>query len=480
LLHGNPIDGVVLNTGCDKTTPACIMAAATVNIPAIVFSGGPMINSYFKGQLAGSGMTVWEARRLLAAGEIDIEGFMEMVAASVPSVGHCNTMGTAMTMNSLAEALGMSLPGNASIPGPYRERAQMGYLTGRRVVEMVHEDLKPSKILTREAFENAIIVNSAIGGSTNATNHIIAIARHTGVDVKLQDFETVGHHIPLLVNCQPAGEYLAEAYHLAGGVPAVMGELIQAGKLHTSALTANGKTVGDNYGKSRSLDSKVIRTYDDPLMQDAGFLVLTGNLFNSAIIKTSCISSDFRRRYLSTPGEENIFKGRAIVFEGPEDYHHRINDPALNIDDRCVLVIRGTGPVGYPGAAEVVNMLPPDSLVRAGVSKLPCMGDGRQSGTSDSPSILHVSPESAVGGNLAILETDDVLIIDLNKRRVDVQISDEEIARRRANLKLDLPPSQTPWQELFRANVSQQETGAVLEFAVKYRDCGAEIPRHNH
>ncbi len=480
VLHGTPMDGVVLTTGCDKTTPASLMAVATVNIPAIVLSGGPMLNSYYNGKLAGSGMAVWEARRMYAAGEISLDQFMEMVASSVPSPGHCNTMGTATTMNSLAEALGMSLPGCAAIPAPHKDRSQMAYFTGKRIVDMVKEDLTPDKIMTREAFENAIVVNSAIGGSTNAPTHLIAVARHMGVDLKLQDWETIGHEIPLLVNLQPAGEFLGEEYHRAGGVPAVVGELIAAGKIRTGALTVNGKTIGENCTNTRSLNHTVIRPYDNPLMQNAGFLVLTGNLFDSAIIKTSVIGEEFRRRFLSKPGEEDVFTGRAIVFEGPEDYHERINDPSLNIDEHCVLVIRGTGPVGYPGAAEVVNMLPPDALVKAGVSKLPCLGDGRQSGTSDSPSILHVSPESAVGGNLAILQTNDILKIDLRTRRVDMQVSDEEIARRKAALKIEMPPSQTPWQELFRAHVSQQETGAVFDFAVKYRNVGKDIPRHSH
>jgi len=480
VLHGNPFDGVVLTTGCDKTTPACIMAAATLNIPSIVLSGGPMLNSYFKGKLSGSGMAVWEARRLLAAGEIDIEGFMEMVASSVPSPGHCNTMGTALTMNSLAEALGMSLPGCATIPAPYRERTQMAYFTGKRIVDMVKEDLTPSKILTREAFENAIVVNSAIGGSTNAPTHIIAIARHIGVELNIKDWETVGHEIPLLVNCQPAGEFLGETFHLAGGIPAVIGELIEAGKIRTEAMTASGKTMGENYTGRRSQDENVIRPYGKPLMLNAGFLVMTGNLFDSAIIKTSVIGEEFRARFLAAPGAEDSFTGRAIVFDGPEDYHDRINDPALAIDETCILVIRGTGPVGYPGGAEVVNMLPPDALVKAGVNQLPCIGDGRQSGTSASPSILNASPESAVGGNLAILQTGDLLKVDLNSRRVDILISDEEIAKRRVDMKIDLPPHQTPWQEMFRGHVGQQETGAVLEFAVKYQDVAKAIPRHSH
>lgn len=480
ILHGNPFDGVILTTGCDKTTPACIMAAATVNVPAIVYSGGPMVNSYYKGQLAGSGMAVWEARRLHAAGEIDYNEFVEMVCASAPSVGHCNTMGTALTMNSLAEALGMSLTGCASIPGPYRERGQMGYVTGRRIVEMVHENLRPSDILTREAFENAIVVCSAIGGSTNAPPHINAIARHIGVDLDIKDWETVGHEIPLLVNCQPAGEFLGESFHLAGGVPAVMGELMAAGRIRENALTVTGKTMGENLKGKRSEDAKVIRSYDQPLMLEAGFLVVGGNLFDSALVKTSVIGEEFRQRFLSEPGHENVFTGRALVFDGPEDYHERINDPSLNPDAHCILVIRNVGPVGYPGAAEVVNMLPPDALVRQGINVLPCIGDGRQSGTSASPSILNASPESAVGGNLAILETGDQVRIDLNARRVDVLISDEELAARRSKLELKIPPSQTPWQEVFRAHVGQLSSGAVLEFAVKYQRVGDNLPRHNH
>lgn len=480
VLHGNPIDGVILTTGCDKTTPAGLMAAATVNIPAIVYSGGPMINSYHHGKLAGSGMAIWDARRLYAAGEIDYDGFMEMVTNSVPSIGHCNTMGTALSMNSLAEALGMSLPGCAAIPAPYRERAQMAYETGRRIVDMVRENLRPSQIMTRAAFDNAIVVNSAIGGSTNCPPHINAIARHMGINIDIKDWETIGHAVPLIVNCQPAGEYLGEAYHLAGGVPAVMGELIQAGLIKQEPLTVSGKTIGEVYGQRRSADTKVIRPVSDPLMPNAGFLVVSGNLFDSALVKTSVIGDEFRQRYLSKPGAENTFTGRAIVFEGSEDYHERINDPSLNIDETCILVIRGVGPVGQPGAAEVVNMQPPDALIKIGVNQMATLGDGRQSGTSASPSILNASPESAIGGNLAILETGDEIKVDLNTRRVDVLISDEELAARRSRLKIENRPDQTPWQELYRTHVSQLETGGVLEFAVKYQDVGKEIPRHNH
>lgn len=480
VLCGYPLDGVVLMTGCDKTTPACLMAAATVNIPAIVLSGGPMIDSYFKGKLAGSGMALWEARRLHAAGKIDYPELIDMVVASAPSAGHCNTMGTALSMNSLAEALGMSLPGCASIPAPYGERGRMAFRTGARIVEMVREQLTPDRILTRKAFENAIVVNSAIGGSTNCPPHINAIARHTGIPLEVQDWETIGHEIPLLVNVQPAGEFLGEGYHRAGGVPAVFGELMRAGKIHTDALTVSGATVGQNYHGAGSLDPEIIRPFDKPLKEKAGFLVVSGNLFDSALVKTSVVSDEFRRRFLSAPGSEDCFVARAIVFDGPEDYRRRINDPALEIDERCILVVRGAGPVAYPGSAEVVNMTPPDALVRRGIGMLPCMGDGRQSGTSDSPSILNASPEAAVGGNLAILQTGDKVKVDLRVRRVDVLLSEEEIEQRRKNLKPAPLKHDSPWQEFYRNNVGQLSTGACLEFAVPYRNLGAVVPRHSH
>ena len=480
VLCGYPLDGVVLMTGCDKTTPACLMAAATVNLPAIVLSGGPMIDSYYKGKLAGSGMALWEARRLLAANEIDAGELIDMVCASAPSAGHCNTMGTALSMNSLAEALGMSLPGCAAIPAPYGERAKMAYATGTRAVQMVHDDLTPDRILTREAFENAIVVNSAIGGSTNCVPHLIAIARHAGVPLQVEDWERVGHHIPLLANIQPAGQYLGEAYHRAGGVPAILGELIRAGKIHTDAMTVAGCTVGASYTNCRSLDRDVIRRFEEPLMENAGLVVVSGNLFNSAIVKTCVISEQFRQRYLSTPGDEDRFTSRVVVFEGPEDYRARINDPALNVDESCMLVIRGSGPIAYPGSAEVVNMTPPDYIVKQGTPMLPCMGDGRQSGTSDSPSILNASPESAAGGNLAILQDGDLVRVDLRSRRVNVLISDEEIERRRAALQPRQFSNESPWQEIYRAHVGQLETGACFEFAVKYRDLRKIVPRHSH
>lgn len=480
VLCGYPLDGVVLLTGCDKTTPACIMAAATVNLPAIVLSGGPMLDAYHNGKLVGSGMALWEARRAISAGEIDADQLLDIVCNAVPSTGHCNSMGTALSMNSLAEALGLSLPGCAAIPAPYADRARIAYETGFRSVGMVHEDLTPERILTREAFENAIVACSAIGGSTNCPPHINAIARHVGIEVTIDDWEAIGHQIPLLANVQPAGEYLGEGFHRAGGVPAIFSELLKAGKVHAGALTVTGKTVGENYAKARILDERVIKRYDAPLKPAAGFVVVTGNLFHSALVKTSVISEKFRKRYLSTPGEEDCFTSRVIVFDGPEDYRSRINDPALAVDDTCMLVVRGTGPIAYPGSAEVVNMTPPDYLVRQDVRMLPCMGDGRQSGTSDSPSILNASPESAAGGGLLILRTGDLVKVDLRRGRVDVLLSDEEIGKRKAETPIPQPRHDSPWQELYRAHVGQLETGAVLEFAVKYRDLRKVVPRHSH
>jgi dihydroxy-acid dehydratase len=486
LLYGYFIDGVVLTTGCDKTTPAQLMAAATVDIPAIVLSGGPMLNGWFRGERTGSGTIVWKARQMLAAGEINYEQFIELVASSAPSPGHCNTMGTASTMNSLAEAIGMSLPGCAAIPAPHKERAAIAYETGKRIVDMVWEDLRPSKIMTREAFENMILVNSAIGGSTNAPIHFNAIAKHIGVELDNDDWEKVGYEIPLLVNLQPAGEYLGEEYHRAGGVPAVVSELIKAGKIRKNALTVNGKTLYENCKDVKVEDEKVIRPYGKPMKEKAGFLNLKGNLFDSAIMKTSVISDDFKKRYLSNPKDPNAFEGRAIVFDGPEDYHHRIDDPALKIDETCLLFVRGAGPKGYPGAAEVVNMQPPAALIKAGITELPCIGDGRQSGTSGSPSILNASPEAASNGGLALLKTGDRVRIDLNKRTADILISAEELEKRRKELMAkggyQSPESQTPWQEMQRAIVDEMSEGMVLKPAVKYQqiDKTKGVPRDNH
>jgi dihydroxy-acid dehydratase len=486
VLHGYPLDGVVLTTGCDKTTPACLMAAATVDIPAIVLSVGPMLNGWFRGERSGAGTIVWQAREMLAAGEIDEAGFYDLVASGTPSPGHCNTMGTASTMNALAEALGMSLPGCAAIPAPHRDRAEMAYLTGRRAVEIVHEDLKPSDILTREAFENAIVVNSAIGGSTNAPIHLNAIAQHIGVALDIADWQEKGLTVPLIVDMQPVGKYLGEEFHRAGGVPAVVHELMARGLIHEDAGTVNGRTIGDNCRASATADQDVIRSFDQALLPDAGFLVLRGNLFDSAIMKTSGISPEFRERYLSDPAQPNVLEGRAIVFDGPEDYHARIDDPALDVDETCLLIIRGVGPLGYPGAAEVVNMQPPAALIKRGVHELPCIGDGRQSGTSGSPSILNASPEAAAGGGLALLQTGDVVRIDLVAGRADVLLSDEELADRRRRLEesggYPMPPSQTPWQEIQRAMVTQLSDGMVLRPAVGYQRVARTmgIPRDNH
>jgi dihydroxy-acid dehydratase len=481
-LYGYFFDGVVLTTGCDKTTPAMLMAAATVDIPAIVLSGGPMLDGHFAGGLAGSGTIVWYARQELAAGRININEFIEMVATSAPSVGHCNTMGTALSMNSMAEALGMSLPGCASIPGPYRERGQMAYETGRRIVDMVWEDLRPSKILTRKAFENAIVAASALGASTNCPPHLNAIARHMGVKLEIGDWDKIGYDIPLLVNCMPAGKYLGEAFHRAGGVPTVMKELLKQGKLHADVMTVSGKSLERNLRKAKAPDGDVIKSWKQPMLQQAGFAVLSGNLFDSAVMKTSVISEEFRKKYLERPGDPGAFEGKAIVFDGPEDYHHRINDPKLPIDENSILFIRYTGPVGYPGAAEVVNMLPPDRLVKANILLLPCVGDGRQSGTSASPSILNASPEAAVGGGLALLKTGDKVRVDLNKRTANILVSKAELEKRRRAWKPNYPASQTPWQELQRKFVGQLETGACLDFAVNFQRVSETKgpPRHSH
>jgi dihydroxy-acid dehydratase len=485
VLYGYPLDGVVLMTGCDKTTPACLMAAATVNTPAIVLSGGPMLNGWWKGERAGSGTAIWKAREEMAAGRIDAEEFMQIAASAAPSIGHCNTMGTASTMNALAEALGMSLPGCAAIPAPYRERGQIAYETGVRAVEIVEQDLKPSDILTRKAFENAIVANSAIGGSTNAPVHINAIARHVGVKLSVDDWEKIGYDVPLLVNMQPAGQYLGEEYYRAGGLPAVMHELLKAKRIHADALTINGKTMGENVKRAQSSDADVIKPYRSPMRKKAGFKVLKGNLFDSAIMKTSVISDEFRKRYLSNRKDKDAFEGRAVVFEGPEDYHHRIDDPSLKIDEYTLLFIRGVGPIGYPGAAEVVNMQPPAALIKEGITSLPCIGDGRQSGTSGSPSILNASPEAAANGGLALLKTGDRVRIDLRKGIANILISKAELARRRKALLrrggFRYPASQTPWQEIQRSMVDQLADGMVLKPAVKYQRVAQNgVARDNH
>ena len=482
VLHGYPLDGVVLTTGCDKTTPACLMAAATVNIPAIVLSGGPMLDGWWKGRLSGSGTIVWEARKLLAEGEIGYKEFMSMVASSAPSPGHCNTLGTATSMNSLAEALGMSLPGCAAIPAPYRERAWMAYETGRRIVAMVHENLRPSDIMTQQAFENVVVAAAALGASSNCPIHMVAIARHMGVDHTLDDWQRVGADIPLLVDCQPAGRFLGEGFHRAGGVPAVMKELLDAGKLHSGARTVSGRTLKEDLDAVEAPDREVIRAFDTPMMPAAGYVVMGGNLFDSAVMKTSVIDPAFRARFLSDPDRPNVFEGKAVVFEGPEDYHDRIEDPALGVDEHTLLVIRNCGPIGYPGGAEVVNMQPPAALLKRGIAALPTMGDGRQSGTSGSPSILNISPEAAVGGGLALLQTGDRVRIDLNTRKVDVLIPDAELDARRAAWTPPKLDSKTPWEQIHRNTVGQHGTGACLETATLFLDIVQTRgeSRHNH
>ena len=486
VLFGYPLDGVVLTIGCDKTVPACLMAAATVNIPAIALSVGPMLNGWYKGKRTGSGTIVWKARELLAAGEIDYQGFIKLVASSAPSTGYCNTMGTATTMNSLTEALGLSLPGSAAIPAPHRDRQEVAYRSGKQIVEMVAADRKPSDILTRDAFINAIRVNSAIGGSTNAPIHLNALARHIGVELNIDDWQTYGRDIPLLVNLQPAGEYLGEDYFRAGGVPAVVNQLMRKGLINESALTVNGRNIGDNCRNVMIEDEEVIRKFETPLMERAGFTVLRGNLFDSAVMKTSVISKEFRAQYLSNPDDPDAFEGKVVVFDGPEEYHARIDSPDTGIDRNTILIMRGTGPIGYPGAAEVVNMRPPAALIKAGVHHLPCLGDGRQSGTSGSPSILNASPEAAANGGLALLKSGDRVRIDLRKGEVNVLISKEEYEARKKALEAgggyQFPASQTPWQEIQREHVGQLQSGAVLENAVKYQKLAQTkgVPRHNH
>tara|TARA_R110001583_G_scaffold195330_2_gene371786 strand:+ start:5357 stop:7135 length:1779 start_codon:yes stop_codon:yes gene_type:complete len=480
ILYGYPIDGVVFTTGCDKTTPSSLMAASTVDIPSIVLSGGPMLDGWHNNELVGSGTVIWRSRKRLAAGEIDEEEFLNLAMSSAPSAGHCNTMGTALTMNSVAEALGMSLTGCAAIPAPYRERGQIAYRTGERIVKMVYEDLVPSRILTRAAFINAMKLIAAIGGSTNAQPHLMAMAKHAGVEINAQDWNDLARPIPLLANVQPAGEFLGERFHRAGGVPAVLWELLEAGELDGDVLTVSGHLLKNNLQGKQSSDRAVIKAFDAPMLENAGFAVLSGNFFDFAIMKTSVISPEFKQRFLSQPGSEGIFNAKAVVFENAEDYHKNINDPTLKIDASCILVLRGAGPVGWPGSAEVVNMQPPNYLIEQGITSLPTLGDGRQSGTSDSPSILHVSPESSTGGGLAYIETGDMLRIDLVNGKCDVALSNEEMALRKQNKTLCTPVSDTPWQEIYRSTVSDLSQGGVIELATKYQKISHKLPRHNH
>ncbi len=480
ILHGYPLDGVVLTGGCDKTVPSQLMAAAAVNIPAIMLSGGPMLDGFYRERSLGSGAINWECRQRYAAGEINEDEFVEIIASAAPSPGHCNTMGTALTMNSLAEALGMSLPGCAAIPAPYKQRAQMAYYTGKAIVEMVEADRKPSDVLTKSAFKNAIVFNSALGGSSNAPVHLNAIARHVGIELSMDDWQNYGYEVPLLVNCQPAGKYLGEAFYKAGGLPAVGAELLKLKLLDEEALTVNGKSIGENYLNAENFNADVIRSKEKALKSKAGFLNMSGNLFDSGIMKTSVISEDFFKKYLSNAKDPEAFEVRAIVFEGPEDYHHRINDPDLNIDEYCVLIIRGCGPLGYPGSAEVVNMQPPDALIEKGITTLPVIGDGRQSGTSACPAILNTSPEAAAGGGLAYVQTGDTIRIDLKKCQVNALVPDEEWQARIENTPLAKLENQTPWQYIYRETAGQLDTGACMDMATEYRNLADKLPRNNH
>ena len=480
ILHGYPIDGAVLTTGCDKTTAALLMGAASVNLPSIALSVGPMLNGTYLGNCVGSGEAIWDARKKLANDEIDWETFMDIAVSSAPSAGHCNTMGTALTMNCLIEALGMSIPGSASIPAPYRERQQIAYQSGRRIVDMVRDNLTPSRILVRKSFENAIVVCAAIGGSTNAPIHINAIARHANIPLTMDDWQVVGQHIPQIVNCRPVGEYLAEEFHRAGGLPAVINALHKSKLLNTDTLTVSGKNIIDNYRGKKIIDERVIKDVAKPVKEKAGFLILSGNLFDSAVMKVSAISQTFHDQFLSAPDDPGAFEGIAVVFDGPEDYRHRINDPSLMIDKHSILVMRGAGPVAYPGSAEVVNMQPPARLIKQGLVALPTIGDGRQSGTSAAPSILNASPEAAVGGNLSILQDGDKIRVDLNTRRVDVLISDSEIAERHKKLQFKIPENQTWWQQIYRQQVSSLSTGIVFDEMLAFNDIAKKIPRHSH
>lgn len=480
ILHGYPLDGVIFTTGCDKTTPAALMAAVTANLPAVVFNGGPMLNSALDGEPAGAGTIIWEARKRLAAGTIDERRFMEMLSASAPSVGHCNVMGTALSMNCLAEAMGMALPGSAQIPAPYRERGQAAWAAGKRIVEMVREDLRPLDIVTRDALLNAIRVCTAIGGSTNCPPHLLAVARHAGVSLSIDDWEREGLDLPLLVDLLPAGSGLGEDFHRAGGLPGVMAELLRHGLLDGAPRTVTGLTVAENLAAAAAPDGRVIRTVTAPLRKRAGFVVLSGNLFEAALLKSSVISADFRKRYLSRPGDEEAFECRAVVFDSPEDYHARIDDAALGIDETTLLVLRGCGPLGFPGSGEVVNMLPPEALVRRGTNELPTLGDGRQSGTSASPSILNASPEAFAGGGLARLRTGDRVRVDLRARRVDALVPEAEWSARDTSAWERVPAGDTPWQMLYRSHVGQLHTGACFDLTCGLRDVCRTVPRHSH
>ncbi|MEW6345047.1 MAG: IlvD/Edd family dehydratase [Paraburkholderia sp.] len=465
-IRGNPIDGVILLCGCDKTTPALLMGAASCNLPTLAVSGGPMLNGRYRGQTLGSGTGVWQMSEQVRAGTMNMEQFIEAESCMNRSRGHCMTMGTASTMASMVEALGMGLPHNAAIPAVDARRQVLAHMAGRRIVEMVNEDLTMDKILTRQAFENAIRANAAIGGSTNAVVHLLAIAGRIGVDLKLEDWER-GSEVPCLVNLQPSGEFLMEDFYYAGGLPAVLRELGQAQLLHRDALTVNGRTIWDNVSEAECFDRKVIFPFEAPFKAHAGIAVLKGNLApDGAVIKPSAATAALLQH-----------RGRAVVFESVEDLHARINDDSLDIDADCVMVLKGAGPKGYPGFAEVGNMPLPPKVLKQGITDMVRISDGRMSGTAYGAVVLHVAPEAAAGGTLALVQDGDMIELDVAGRRLHLDVDDAELARRRAAWQAP-PTPQRGWYKLYVDSVQQANLGADLEFLVG--SSGAAVPRDSH
>jgi L-arabonate dehydrase len=465
-IRGNPIDGVVLLCGCDKTTPSLMMGAASCNVPALVVSGGPMLNGCYRGQRIGSGTGVWQMSEAMRAGKIGMAEFIEAESCMNRSRGHCMTMGTASTMASIVESLGMGLPHNAAIPAVDARRQVLAHLAGRRIVEMVREDLTIEKVLTREAFENAIRANAAIGGSTNAVNHLIALAGRVGVDLKLSDFE-LGSDVPCLLNLQPSGEFLMEDFYYAGGLPVILRELCEAGLLHKDVVTVNGKTIWENVKNAECYNRKVIYSFKQPFKPHAGIAVLRGNLApNGAVIKPSAATPALLKH-----------RGRAVVFETVEELHEKVNDESLEIDETCIMILKGAGPKGYPGFAEVGNMPLPAKVLRKGITDMVRISDGRMSGTAYGTVVLHVAPEAAVGGPLALVQTGDMIELDVPKRRLHLEVSDEELARRKGAWKVPEPPARG-WYRLFHDHVLQADQGVDLDFLVG--KSGAAVPRDNH
>jgi L-arabonate dehydrase len=465
-IRGNPIDGVILLCGCDKTTPSLLLGAASCNLPALVVSGGPMLNGFFRGQRIGSGTGVWQMSEAVRAGKMGEEEFIEAESCMNRSRGHCMTMGTASTMASMVEALGMGLPHNAAIPAVDSRRQVLAHMAGRRIVEMVRENLTIDKILTREAFENAIRTNAAIGGSTNAVVHLIAFGGRIGVDITLDDFE-LGTDVPCLLNLQPSGEYLMEDFYYAGGLPAVLRQLGEDGLLHKDALTVNGRTIWENVKNAERYNDKVIFAAKQPFKRAAGIAVLRGNLApNGAVIKPSAATPSLL-----------VHRGRAVVFENVEELHARVDDETLDIDETCVMVLKGAGPKGYPGFAEVGNMPLPAKVLRKGITDMVRISDGRMSGTAYGTVVLHISPESAIGGPLALVRTGDTIVLDVPKRKIELEVSEEELVRRKAEWKPPEPPKRG-WYKLFHDHVLQAHEGVDLDF-LRGRS-GADVPRDSH